>query len=163
MKKLLHSKRGIAAIALTGAIVLGAGGVAAALFTGSNSATGQGSVGNGAIWNVSLSVPTGAPLLPGVGTQTLTYTIKNTTNTAQTLHSVTAELGSSGGNITQGGAPAPGCLSIWFNLVPKTPALPQSVAPHSTVTDTVALSMPASSVDQDACQGTTPDISVSAS
>ena len=52
--------------------------------------------------------------------------------------------------------PAPGCLSIWFNLVPKTPALPQSVAPHSTVTDTVALSMPASSVDQDACQGTTP-------
>jgi len=163
MKKLLHSKRGIAAIALTGAIALGAGGIAGALFTGGNSATGQGSVGNGAIWNVSVGVPTGAPLLPGVGTQTLTYTIKNTTNTAQTLHSVTSALGNSGGNITQGGVAAPGCLTIWFNLVPKTPALPQTVAPHATVTDTVALSMPASSVDQDACQGTTPDVSVSVS
>jgi hypothetical protein len=163
MKSWFSTKKRIAAVALSGAIILGGAGIAAAIFTTGNTATGQGSVGTGSIWNVSISTPTGSPLLPGVGSQTMKYTIKNTTNTTQTLHSVSAVLGDSGGFITQGGVAVTGCLSTWFFLNPNVPALPQDVPPHGIVTDNLTLSMPASSVDQDACESTTPDISVSVS
>ena len=163
MKSWFSSKKRIAAVALSGAIILGAGGIAAAIFTTGNSATGQGSVGTGSIWNVSLSTPVGPPLLPGVGSQTLTYTVTNTTNTNQTLNSVNAMLGNSGGYITQHGVGVPGCLVTWFVLAPNTPSLPDVVTAHTSITDTVTLTMPASSVNQDACESTTPDISVSVS
>jgi hypothetical protein len=163
MKSWFKTKRRVAAVVLSGVVVLAGAGIAAALFTTGNTATGQGSVGDGSVWNVSLSTPNGPPLLPGVGSQTLTYTITNTTNTAQTLTSVNAALGTSGGYITENGKPVTGCWASWFYLAPNTPSLPESVSPNTSVTDTVVLTFPASSQNQDACEGSTPDITVSVS
>ena len=60
-----------------GAIGLGVAGGALAYFTSTGSGTGNATVGTATAWTVSVDCTTGGLLTPGVGTDTVAYTVTN--------------------------------------------------------------------------------------
>jgi hypothetical protein len=157
------TKRRVVALAVT-VVVLAVAGAAFAYFTSSGSGTGSATVGSSTAFTVAVAAPTGGPLYPGSGTETLSYTVHNPGTGAQNLSATSTAVASSGGNITQAGVAVAGCLSSWFSATNTAPTLPQDLAGGATSTaGSVAVAMSESGTDQDPCQGKTPDITVSAS
>jgi hypothetical protein len=157
------NKRAMAALTVVGVLVLA--GAALAYFSSSGSGTGSASVGSSTAFTVAVSPATGGPLYPGSGTENLAYTVNNPSSGSQNLSATTASVASSGANITSGGVAVPGCLAADFTATntPPTP-LPQNLAGGATSTGgSVAVTMTNTAANQDACQGKTPDITVSAS
>jgi hypothetical protein len=151
--------------ALTVVAVLAVAGAAFAYFSSSGSGTGSATVGSSTAFTVAVSPATGGPLYPGSGSQTLSYTVTNPGAGSQNLGATTATVVSSGGNIVHGSTVVTGCLASWFTATNTAPPpLPQTLAGGATSTaGSVAVTMANAAVSQDACQGTTPDITVSAS
>jgi hypothetical protein len=164
-KSMFSTKKRIAAVALSGAVILGAAGVAAAFFTSTGTGTGQAAVGTASSWGVTAGAETGT-LLPGSGTATIPFTITNNSTGAQAYSTVTAAVATDGsGNVTSGGTAVPGCLATWFTATAGTPApvAGTSIAASGTGTDTVTVTMSDSGTNQDACESVTPDITLSVS
>jgi hypothetical protein len=136
-------------------------GAAFAYSTSTGSGTGAASVGLASPWSVTVASPSGGPLYPGSGTESLAYTVTNTGQGRQQLSSTSASVASSGGNVTHGGTPVPGCLASWFTAVntPPTP-LPNDLAGGGSTTGSIAVTMQDSGTNQDACKSVSPDISV---
>ena len=142
---------------------------AIAYFTGANgSGTGQATVGTSTAWSVSVNSAgaTGGPMYPGAGTDKIPFTVTNSGGGAQNLKTVSYAIAHDGsGNITQNGTPLSGCLASWFaaSADGANPVLPSDIAHSSTYTGNVNVSMSDSATNQDACQSSTPDVTVTAS
>jgi hypothetical protein len=164
VSKLFTTRRRIAIVGITGAIVLGGGGAAFAYFTASGSGTGQATVGSTGTWLVSQASTTGT-IYPGSGSSVITYDVKNNGAGDQQYSSATASVNSSGGDITVGGTAVSGCLAIWFAAsVTSDPSVNTNVAGGSTVQDQVTVTMPSDSADnQNPCQGKSPDVTLTIS
>jgi hypothetical protein len=151
-------------IPLGAVLSLAVAGAAFAYFTSTGSGTGSASVGSATSWTVTVSPATGGPLYPGAGSQNLAYTVTNAGSGHQSLNATTASVASSGGNITHNGSAVAGCSAAWFTAVNNPPALPQNLAGGATSTPgSVTVTMADSGTDQNACQGSAPDITVNAS
>lgn len=157
------NKRAMAALTVVGVLVVA--GAALAYFSSTGSGTGSATVGSSTAFTVAVSPATGGPLYPGSGTQNLAYTVNNPSSGGQNLSATTASVASSGANITSGGVAVPGCLAADFTATNTAPTpLPQNLAGGATSTGgSVAVTMTNTAANQDACQGKTPDITVSAS
>jgi hypothetical protein len=161
--------KGIIASVLIAIVVVGvAGGAAFAYFTAGGTGTGSAVVGSSSTWEVTAAGVTGGPLLPGSGTQTINYTITNTSTGSQQLTSTSAELtADSSGNVfdTETNATAAGCLASWFTVTNNPPpGLSLTVAGSASVTGaSVTVTMDESGTNQDACQDTSPQVTISVS
>jgi hypothetical protein len=163
VSKLFITRRRIAVVGLTGALVLGGAGAAFAYFTSTGSGTGQASVGSAANWNV-IAGPVSGTMLPGSGTSTIVFTVKNVGNGNQKDNGDTVAMASSGGNVTQNGTVVSGCLASWFTpAIGVDNASGTDFAAGTSQTVTVTVTMTDAAVAQDACQGVTPDVTLSVS
>lgn len=139
------------------------GGAAYAYFD-LNQATSHVNVASSPSFTITITPPTGAPLLPGSGSQTISFSAINQLNRPQTINSITYAMTSdqSGGILnTVTGAYDDACLASWFNVsgVPSIPP-PTVVQQGQTLSGTVAVSMTNPTASQDACEGDSPQISV---
>ena len=166
--KFFNSKKRIIAAAATAALVVGVGGGAFAYFTSQGDGGGSASVGSATPWGVSVTSDATNTILPGSGSETLTYTITNNSAGAQALTAVTATVkddGTANHNVLDHGAPVVGCLASWFHASAgaSTPAAGASIAHLGTATGSVTVTMDDAAASQDACQGITgPDVNVHA-
>jgi hypothetical protein len=162
MLRRFTKKRTLAALSVV-AVLVGAG-AAIAYFTSSGSGTGQASVGSATAFTVNVASPTGGPLYPGSGSENLSYTVHNGGSGNQNLAGTSAVVNDDGsGNITSHGASVAGCKSSWFTATNNPPSLPQNLAGGADSTaGSVDVTMQDPGVNQDACQGKSPDIKVSA-
>ncbi len=113
-------------------------------------------------WTVTPGTVVGGPIYPGAGSETITFTVLNNSSGAQALNTAVASVNSSSGNITQSGVPVSGCLAADFTAVAAapTPAFHTSIAGGNTATDVVTVTMQDSGINQNACQGKTPDVTL---
>ncbi|MEA2224973.1 MAG: hypothetical protein QOE67_255 [Solirubrobacteraceae bacterium] len=156
-RKMINKKR---AIVLGAVAVFAVAGIAVAFFTSSGSGTGSASVGKSTAFTVTVGSPSGGPLYPGSGSETLAYTVKNPSPGSQNLASTSAKVASSGGNITQGGEAVSGCLAADFTAT--NTSVSKNLAGGESIGSSVEVTMQDSGINQDACQGTSPDITVEA-
>jgi hypothetical protein len=166
MKRFMNKK--VATIGLAAGLALGAAGAAFAYFTSTGDGYGSASVGSSSSWNVSVSSDSTNTLLPGSGSETLSYTVTNESSGAQALNAINPTIKADGsGNVLAGGVAVPGCKAIWFTVVSnadQTPAFGTSLNHLDTTTGTVKVTMQDSGSPQDACQGIAgPDVNVHAS
>ena len=165
MRKIFTTRRRIAIAAVATTFALAGGGAAFAFFTTTGTGTGTATVGSATTWGVALSDPTGGPLLPGSGTETFVYTVtNNSTSSNQALKTLTTTIPADpDGNVLVAGVPLTGCLAAWFTATVATgptPTIGTPILPGGTVTGTVTVVMLDPNVNQDACQGKTPDVEV---
>ena len=156
----------IAVGATLGAAVLGGGGMLAfAYFTSTGSGTGNGTVGSASHWTVTAGSPTGPGLLPGSGTDTVTYTVTNPGSGHQGFTTTTAAMttDNSGGVFdTVQGKFVDGCLASWFT-VSNTPPAAADVPGGGSVNGSLTISLNNVNSSQDACQGLSPQVTINAS
>lgn len=161
IKKLFSTKKAVvvgSAIALT----LGLSGAAFAFFTATGSGSGTGSVGSTTAWTVNNPTPTGDALYPGVGSQTFAFTVTNNATGNQGLVSVTATV-----------APHNGCDASWYDVqidagtatpttATETYGSPINIAPGNNQAVSVVLTLTNQPVDQSACEGDAPVVTLTA-
>jgi archaellum component FlaG (FlaF/FlaG flagellin family) len=166
MLRKLTKKRLVAGVVVL--LALAVAGAALAYFTGGGSGTTQvAAVGTSSNLSVTFGTPTGA-MYPGTGTDTIPFTITNAGSGAQELSAVAASVANDGsGNVTSSGAAVTGCLAAWFAASPGTLSAPVDLAASGQAGDsysgTVTVTMSDSGTNQDACEGQTPDITVTGS
>ena len=160
MRIKLNKKRTIAILIAIGALIIAGG--AFAYFTASGSGTGQAAVGTASPWTVSFQTTTGT-MYPGAGSTTMPYTITNAGNGNQKLATTAASVNAdTNGNVTSHGTSVTGCLASWFTAA-NTPPAAADLAAGAHTTGSVAVTMTDAAANQNACQGVTPDVTVSAS
>lgn len=159
-RKVVTKKR---ALVLGVVAALAVAGIAIAYFTSTGSGTGSATVGSATAFKVTVSAATGGPLYPGSGSESLAYSVKNEGAGAQNVNSTSATVASDeAGDITQGGEPVEGCKASWFTATDTSPA-PVNLKGGESASGSVEVTMQDSGSNQDACQGASPDITVSAS
>jgi hypothetical protein len=163
MKRFMNKK--VVAIGLAVGLTLGAAGAAFAYFTSTGSGNGSVTTGSATNWTVTASAHTGTTLFPGVGSEVVPFTITNAGTGDQALTSEVFSVANDGsGNVTTGlsNTPVVGCLATWYSLTPGTvsPANATTIAPAGTATDSVTVILTNASVSQNACQGVTPNITL---
>jgi hypothetical protein len=159
------TKKRAIVIAVIGSLALGAG--AYAYFTSTGAGTGTAAVGSAAPFTVAVSAATGGPLYPAAGSQSLGYVVTNSSDGTQRLRTVTAapessELPGSLGDIVTSTGVVSGCKAEWFTVVATTPGLAMDLASHATASGTAVVTMANVNASQDACQGSSPNITVTA-
>ena len=165
MRKIFIGKRRIAVVGTMVAIIVVSASAAFAYFTSTGSGTGSASVGQAANWKVTVAKSNGKEV-PGSGSSTASYTITNQGKGNQAVTTVTATVATDGsGNVldaSNNDAPVAGCLAAWVTADPgnTTPAAGQSILPNGTATGTVTVTMTDETVNQDACEGVSPQITV---
>jgi hypothetical protein len=149
-----------------GAAVIGGGGMLAfAYFTSTGSGTGNATVGSASNWTVTAAAPTGGALLPGSGTDTVTYTVKNVSSGHQGFNTTTAALttDTNGGVYdTVQGKFVDSCLASWFT-VSNTPPAAADLAGGASVNGSLTIVLNDAAVNQNACQGLSPQVTINAS
>jgi hypothetical protein len=161
MFRRIRRKRSIAALSVVAVLALAGG--AYAYFTSTGSGTGSVTVGSASPWTVNPNAATGTSLLPGSGTQTITYTVTNASQGNQKLSGTTAQVASSSGNVTSGGTAVPGCLASWFTVNNTSPAATDLAGGASTTGSLTVTMQDTPTINQNVCQTVTPDITISAS
>jgi len=166
MKRFMNKK--VAAIGLAAGLALGAAGAAFAYFTSTGDGTGSASVGSSTAWNVAVTSDSSNSLLPGSGSETLSYTVTNESSGAQALNAITPTIkADSSGDVYAQGVAVAGCKASWFTVVSngdQSPAFGTSISSQGTTTGTVTVTMQDSGTPQDNCQGILgPDVNVHAS
>jgi hypothetical protein len=167
IKSLFSTKKRIAAVALSGAVILGSAGIAAAYFTTTGTTTGYATVGTASL-SVHWDSLGGGPLFPGSGSETVGYTVTNTSAGNVQLNSVAVTIDHDGsGQVydhNNGDSVATGCYASWFVPVDNGYgyALPTTMAASGTFVDYSTITM-TDSGNQNACQGVQPDLTITAS
>jgi hypothetical protein len=149
MKKISKKKK-LAVVVLTGALLFAGAGVAFAYFTSTGSGSGTASVGTSTSWGVTLTSDGTNTLLPGSGSEVLTYVITNNSSGTQALTAVTATVANSG---TSGA-----CLGAWFTAVATAPTplgIGANIPAAGTTGGTVTVTMQNVALSQDACKNLT--------
>lgn len=164
MRNLFNTRRRIAVAGTAVALVLAGGGSAFAYFTSTGSGTGSAAVGSAGAWTVAQTGATGT-IFPGSGSTVITYSVTNSGTGSQSFSSaVPAITAETNGDAESGGVDIPGCLATWFTpTVSSDPGLGTSIAGGGSVNVQVTVTMPNLAVNQNACQGKTPDVSLSIS
>ena len=166
MKKLFIGKRRIAVVGAIVAFIAVSASAAFAYFTSTGSGTGSASVGTASGgWAVTVKSDTTGTLLPGSGNEKIGYTITNSGKGAQAFSTVAATVNAdSSGNVVDATTknPVVGCLASYFTADAgvTTPAAGTSIAKNGTATGTVTVTMTDSGTNQDACEGVSPEITV---
>ena len=94
IKKLFSTKKRIAAVVLSGAVLLGTGGIAAAYFSTSGSGAGSAATGSSTGPLAITQVGTVTGLLPGAPARTINYSVTNTSAGVQFVGPVTVTVSS---------------------------------------------------------------------
>jgi hypothetical protein len=150
------------------ALVLGGAGAAFAYFTSTGTGTGTGSVGTAATYTVVVSAPTGGPLTPGSEGESFTYTVQNPGSGTQQISGATISVAPDAAHATAG------CLAAWYqvsgpgigtpaNSANQLYATPVSIPGGTTSSDaqlTFTVSLVNAPVDQSACEGDAPVVTV---
>jgi hypothetical protein len=167
-KKLFAAMGTIAALAV--------GAIAVAYFTGaSGSGTGSSTVGSSTAWSVAVNsgsatyTPAGyTAIYPGSGNEAIPFTVTNNGKGAQNLRTVTYAIKNDGGSPanaeTSTGTVITGCQASWFTAAAdaSNTTLPSDLAAGGTYTGKVDVTMSDSGTSQDACQGASPGVTVTA-
>jgi hypothetical protein len=165
MKRFMNKK--VVVIGLALGLTLGGAGAAFAYFTSTGTGNGVVTTGSATTWTVVASTATGGPLFPGTGNMVVPFTITNAGAGSQAVLAESFVVASSSGNVTTGvsNTPVVGCLAAWYTLTPgtMTPVHGTTIAPAGTATDTVSVIMTNVAVNQNPCQGVTPNITLSVS
>jgi hypothetical protein len=168
MKRFMNKK--VAAIGLAAGLALGGAGAAFAYFSAQGNGSGTGLTGNDTAWTVNNPTPTGGPLYPDQGAETFAFTVSNNSNGSQGLNAVTATVAPHNA----------GCDASWYDV-----AIDGAAAAPTTQTETyggVATPTPINidkgdsqpvsvvltlvntpTVDQSACEGDAPVVTLAAS
>ena len=161
MLRRFMKKRFALALPAIAALALAAG--AYAYFSGGGSGTGTASVGTTKGFTVTVGSDSSGSLYPGYGSESLSYTVKNSSNGTQNLAATKVVVAADGsGNITSTGTSVAGCQASWFTATDAAPAYGE-VQGGQSVTGHVTLTMKDVNASQDACQNASPDITVTAS
>lgn len=158
--KRITTRRGIVAVGLSTVILVGVGGVAAAdiASTAPASASASGQVRSGSDWRVTLVADGSGDLQPGQGAEVLGYTVTNQGARTRTvpLISPLVTADSDGDVVTPGGSSVVGCRAAWFTATttvdPGVAGGQTGLAPGTSATGTVTVSMSDSGTDQDPCR-----------
>jgi hypothetical protein len=137
-------------VAVTAILVVLGGSLAYAYWTSSGAAgTGSASTGTSSAFVVTQDGTTGPDLRPGVGTQTIDFTVTNPlTATTQTLNAVNATIAGSTGvawSIT-------GCSADDYTVGAVTGITPGPMIAGASQTGHVTLTMKNTTSNQDACK-----------
>ena len=118
-------------------------------------------VGPASTWGVSARV-VGAPLWPGVGSQTVHYTITNNTDMYQHLTSTGTSIRNDGTDVIDAGTNRAviGCSTTWFTLT-DSPVVSGDLGQHAQANGSATIVMLDVPVNEDACKGVQPSITVS--
>jgi hypothetical protein len=162
--KRFRSKKAIAVL-VAGAIALGGAGAALAYFTSSGSGTGNATVGTSTAFVVATSAPTGGLLYPGTGDDNVAYTITNpagsgTQNLSTTSAALTTDT-NGGVYDTKTSAFNDSCLASWFTVTNNAPTYGE-IADGASVSGSADIVLNDVNVDQDACQGVYPQVTITA-
>ena len=167
MRKFFSTRRRLAITAAASVIALAGGTAAYAYFTQTGSGTGSGSVGTAGTWTVSAGPVAGGPIYPGAGTETITFTVTNTSNAYAEFSSATASIPTYEATTdaeTSADADISGCTASWFAAtVSNDPDLNTQIAPGDNASVTVSVQLTDEAVDQDSCAGASPAVSLSIS
>jgi hypothetical protein len=117
---------------------------------------------------ITYSTPTGGPISPGAGTETVLATISNGDAAPVQLTTLSVVLGHLGGCCTDGGILdgvtglyVPACLASWFTVTSNVAGgLPAVIQPGGHVTDTITTALLNEGVDQSSCENTQPQINL---
>ena len=153
------------------ALIIAGTGTALAYFTLTSSGTGYVQDDPPPTFSVVLTAPTGGELAPGNGViDSIGFTVTNSTSTDQTINGETWTLTTdSNGGIydTLTNQFVDGCQASWFSVDGGDGGvqLPHTVTPGASLDNGgMTVTMPADpGVNQDACQGLDPQVSVSIS
>jgi hypothetical protein len=165
-------KSKVIAGAAAAVLVAGIGGAAFAFFTSNGSGQGSATVGSATPWTVDNIATTGPDLLPGVGTQTISFKVTNGSEAAQTLNAVhlviDADVNGDVLDANNANAAVAGCKAVDFVPVDDNSTLPASLAgstpgPAGVYSGSSTLTLTDSGSSQDACQGVSPAFHVNAS
>jgi hypothetical protein len=164
-------------VALGTVAVLAVGAIAVAYFTGADgSGTGSATVGSSTAWGVTVSsgsatfAPAGySAIYPGSGTEAIPFTVTDNGKGAQNLTTLSYAIKNDGGSPanaeTASGTVITGCQASWFGASGDSgnASLPSDVATGGTYSGKVNVTMSDSGGNQDACQGASPGVVVTAS
>jgi hypothetical protein len=167
MLKLFTTRRRIAIAAAAAAVVLAGGSAAYAYFTSTGSGTGNATVGTAGTWEVTPGTPSGGPLYPGSGSETIQFTVKNTGSGDEEFSSALPSVpvyDSTTDAETSAGADILNCTASWFDAtVTSDPDLNTEVGAGDSVSVVVTVTLSDSGTDQDACENAAPAVSLSIS
>lgn len=150
--RVLKSKKSTLVLATAAVVALG-GGTAFAFWSSGGSGTGAGSTGTNTAFTVTSTAAVGAALIPGVGTQTVAFTVTNPATAGhQILNAVTVAVANSDGTTWVPIAPYVGCSSADYTVTVTTPPAFTDMAPSETRTGTATLSMNNLATLQDYCK-----------
>lgn len=133
-----------------------------------NQATSHVNVASAPDFFISIAQPTGTPLAPGVGSETVLFSVVNQQSQPQTLNGETYALTTdlAGGVYdTNTNAFVDSCLASWFTIT-GTPGtgvtFPTTLQPGGAIyTGSITVTMPADpNDDQTSCAGLAPQVSV---
>ena len=167
-------KKIFAAVGTLAALAVGA--IAVAYFTGaSGTGTGSSTVGSSTAWSVAVNsgsatfTPAGyIAIYPGSGVEAIPFTVTNNGKGSQNLRTLTYAIKNDGGSPanaeTSTGTVITGCQAAWFTATGDAgnAALPSDLATAGTYTGKADVAMSDSGTSQDACQGASPGVTVTA-
>lgn len=158
------------AIATAVAIIAASGGTAYAYFTSTGSGTGNATVGTAGTWTVTAGSPSGGPLYPGSGTETIAFTVTNSGVGSQEFSSAVASVpifpSTTDAEAGPVGDPTDitGCTASWFVAsVTGDPGLNTEIAHGDSVTVTVTVTLSEVDVDQSSCESASPLVTLNVS
>jgi hypothetical protein len=175
VRKLFATRWWIPIVAITAVLVLAGGRAAFAYFTSSGSGTGAAAVGSAGASDWVVSVDGGdsttGPIYPGSGYDEIVFYVQNDGDGDEQFSDVTATLESDAdtGNIEEGPTASPSavpsCSASWFDVtVDSDPRINTDIGSGNRVKVWVKVTMPSdSSDDQDACEGASPNVTLSVS
>jgi hypothetical protein len=167
-------KKLFAALGTVAALAIGA--IAVAYFTGANgTGTGSGTVGSSTAWSVAVTpgsatfTPAGyTAIYPGAGNEAIPFTVTNNGKGAQNLRTLAYAVKSDGASPanaeTSSGTVITGCQAAWFTASADAgnTSLPSDLVAGGTYSGKVDMTMTDSGTTQDACQGVSPGVTVTA-
>ena len=152
--RVTKSKKSKVAVGATIAVLMLGGGAAFAYFSSSGSTTGAGLTGTSTAFTVSSAAFGGSAfLLPGVGAQTVVFTVSNPTGAGhQILNGVSVAVAGAAGATWTPTSPNVGCSSADYTVTVTTAPEYSDMAPGETRTGTATLLMTNRNVLQDFCK-----------
>lgn len=135
------------------------GGTAFAYFTSTGTGGGTASVGTSTAFVITVKGPVGGPLYPGVGSQTFSYSVTNPGPGPANLASVVATINKDN---AAGDVAAAGCKSADFTISISGDG-PGVLQANQSNNGTGVITLKESGENQDACKGTSPGFTLTAS